>query len=266
MRIRLTLLPKCKDTAILPLNHYPFQAVIYHALSEIAPDYSRALHEQGYGRADSFKRFRLFVFSRCYLPDPQIRERAYVRDGHLLFNPGHIEWQIASPIPDFIRALIAGLAIKQTITVGDQYASLDLEIAKIEIIEPPRFKQSMLFYTLSPITVSISEQTADGTLRKHYVRAGDEKFGPLVRVNLLEKYRALTGVDPDDSRLQFEFDENYIRKRGGVDRISKLVQFKETKIKSYQAPFRVRGSLELIQLGWECGFGNANSQGFGMVE
>lgn len=266
MRIRLTLLPRGRDTAILPLNHHPFQAVIYHALGEIAPDYSQALHEVGYGGANSYKRFRLFVYSRCYLPDPQIRERAYIRDGHLLFNPGRIEWQIASPIPDFIRALIAGLAIKQVITIGDPYASLDLEIAKIEIIEPPPFKESMLFYTLSPITVSISEQIAEGTLRKHYVRAGDERFGTLVRTNLVEKYRALTGDDPDDSRLRFEFDEHYICKRGGVDRISKLVQFKDTKIKAYQAPFRVSGSLELIRLGWECGFGNANSQGFGMVE
>lgn len=266
MRIRLTLLPRCKDVAILPLDHHPFQAVIYHALGEIAPDYSQALHEVGYGDSNSFKRFRLFVYSRCYLPDPKIRERAAVRDGHLLFNPGLIQWQIASPILDFIQALIAGLAIKQVITVGDRHASLNLEIAKIEIIEPPRFKEPMLFYTLSPITVSISEQTGEGALRKHYVRAGDERFGPLVRRNLIEKYRALTGGDPDDSRLQFEFDDNYIRKRGGVDRISKLVQFKDTKIKAYQAPFRVSGSLELIQLGWECGFGNANSQGFGMVE
>jgi CRISPR-associated endoribonuclease Cas6 len=76
----------------------------------------------------------------------------------------------------------------------------------------------------------------------------------------------LTGFDPEDARLKFEFDQNYIRKRGGVERISKLVQFKETNIKAYQAPFRVSGSSELIELGWDCGFGNANSQGFGMVE
>jgi CRISPR-associated endoribonuclease Cas6 len=85
-------------------------------------------------------------------------------------------------------------------------------------------------------------------------------------MNLIEKHRALTGCDPDEDWLEFEFDQEYICRRGGVDRISKLVQFKETKIKSYQAPFRVSGSLELIQLGWESGFGNANSQGFGMVE
>jgi CRISPR-associated endoribonuclease Cas6 len=266
MRIQLTLLPNCQDIAILPLDHYPFQAVIYHALAGIAPDYSQALHEVGYGSEYSFKRFRLFVFSRCYLPDPQVRQRASIRDGHLTFPPEPIQWQIASPIPQFIQALLAGIAIKQTISIGDQYAALELKVAKMEIIEPPRFAESMFFHTLSPITVSISERSPDGTLRKHYARAGDERFGPLVRMNLIEKYRALTGCDPEDARLHFEFDQAYIRKRGGEDRISKLVQFKETKIKAYQAPFRVSGSRELIKLGWECGFGNANSQGFGMVE
>jgi CRISPR-associated endoribonuclease Cas6 len=266
MRVRLTLLPRCKDTAALPLDNYPFQAVIYHALAELAPDYSQALHEVGYGSEHSYKRFRLFVFSRCYLPDTQIRQRASVRDGHLFFPSGPVEWQVGSPIPDFIQALIAGLAIKQTIEIGDRRSALKMDVAKMEIIEPPRFQESMFFHTLSPITVSISEQAPDGRLRKHYVRAGDERFGPLVRSNLIEKYRALTGFDPEDARLKFEFDQNYIRKRGGVERISKLVQFKETKIKAYQAPFRVSGSSELIELGWECGFGNANSQGFGMVE
>jgi CRISPR/Cas system endoribonuclease Cas6 (RAMP superfamily) len=32
------------------------------------------------------------------------------------------------------------------------------------------------------------------------------------------------------------------------------------------APFVVRGSVELIALGYEAGFGEKNSMGFGMVE
>jgi hypothetical protein len=82
--------------------------VIHRALSEVAPDYTRALHEVGYGRADSSKRFRLFVYSRCYLPDRHVRRSARVSDGRLLFDSGPVEWQVASPIPDFIHALIAG--------------------------------------------------------------------------------------------------------------------------------------------------------------
>jgi len=262
----MTFLPKCQKNAILPLDHHPFQALIYHSLAESAPDYADALHQQGYGGDYSTKRFRLFVFSRCYLPDQQVRERARVRDGHLVFPPGPVEWQVGSPVPDFIQAFIAGLAMKQIVTIRDSYAAQDLEVAEIAVIEPPDFTERVFFHTISPITVPIPDPNPDGSPGKHYVRAGDERFGPLVRINLIEKFRALAGADPVDSRLHFEFDQDYISKRGGVDRISKLVQFKDTRIKAFQAPFVVTGSPELIQLGWECGFGNANSQGFGMVE
>jgi CRISPR/Cas system endoribonuclease Cas6 (RAMP superfamily) len=87
MRVRITFLPKCQNNAILPLDHHPFQALIYHSLAESAPDYADALHQQGYGGEHSSKRFRLSVFSRCYLPDQQVRERARVKDGHLVFPP-----------------------------------------------------------------------------------------------------------------------------------------------------------------------------------
>ena len=44
------------------------------------------------------------------------------------------------------------------------------------------------------------------------------------------------------------------------------MQYKGTNIKAWQAPFTVTGDPTLIRLGWESGFGEANSKGFGMVE
>jgi CRISPR-associated endoribonuclease Cas6 len=49
-------------------------------------------------------------------------------------------------------------------------------------------------------------------------------------------------------------------------RISKLIDYKGTKIRGYQAPFTVTGPPELLRIGYACGFGDRNSQGFGMVE
>jgi CRISPR/Cas system endoribonuclease Cas6 (RAMP superfamily) len=123
MRVRITFLPKCQNNAILPLDHHPFQALIYHSLAESAPDYADALHQQGYGGDYSTKRFRLFVFSRCYLPDQQVRECARVKDGHLVFPPGPVEQQVCSPAPDFIQTFVAGLATKHTVTIRNSYAA-----------------------------------------------------------------------------------------------------------------------------------------------
>ena len=211
MRVRITFLPKCTKNAILPLDHHPFQALIYHSVAEAAPEYANALHQQGYGSEFSSKRFRLFVFSRCYLPDPQVRQASRVKDGHLVFPPGPVEWEVCSPMPDFIQAFVGGLAMKQSVTIRDSYAAQHLDIAEMAIIEPPRFIERMFFHTISPITVSTTDQNPDGSPGKHYVRAGDERFGPLVRINLIEKFRALAGCDPLDSSLHFEFDRDYIR-------------------------------------------------------
>jgi len=77
------------------------------------------------------------------------------------------------------------------------------------------------------------------------------------KMNLLRKYRALTGADPADTELEFRFE--------GQPK-SQLVQYKGTHHHSYLGRFVVSGGEELVRLGWECGFGEANSKGFGMAE
>ena len=48
--------------------------------------------------------------------------------------------------------------------------------------------------------------------------------------------------------------------------MTRLVDYKGTKIRGVVAPFHVIGAPELIHIGYECGFGDKNSMGFGMVE
>ncbi|MCK5721394.1 MAG: hypothetical protein KAI84_02580, partial [Gammaproteobacteria bacterium] len=53
--------------------------------------------------------------------------------------------------------------------------------------------------------------------------------------------------------------------------ISKLIHFKidnniRTKIKGFEAPFRIVADPELIGIGYDVGFGNDNSAGMGCVE
>ena len=55
-------------------------------------------------------------------------------------------------------------------------------------------------------------------------------------------------------------------------KISKLIHFKKidknikTKIKGFEAPFKIIANPELIKVGYDCGFGNDNSAGLGCVE
>ena len=63
--------------------------------------------------------------------------------------------------------------------------------------------------------------------------------------------------------LTLRFDENYIKKRQG--RVTRLIDYKGIKVPGVLCPLRVSGSRELMQIGYECGFGDKNSAGFGMV-
>ena len=104
----------------------------------------------------------------------------------------------------------------------------------------------------------------EGQRRTHYCLPDDPQFSELIRHNLIRKHEAIHGRTPQDETLSFRFDERYIHRKQG--RVTRLVDFKGIKIRGILCPFRVSGSVALIQTGYECGFGDKNSAGFGMVE
>ncbi|MCG3143131.1 MAG: hypothetical protein HONDAALG_00452 [Gammaproteobacteria bacterium] len=259
MRIRLHL-THVSGVNSLPLDNYPLASLIYRTVELASPGQSAFLHEHGYTDEQTRKKYKFFVFSRPYVPG------AYIRAGRLWFAPGRIEWQISSPIDSFIQAFIIGLQAQERIAIGDSQGIANFVPERIEEVPLPRLTSPMRFTALSPITVAVDELGTDGQYHKHYVRADDSRFGLVVASNLLNKYRVLTGNKTNDLHLRFDFDRDYIKLRGGVERVSKLIQYKGVLVKSYMAPFIVEGSEDLIRLGWECGFGASNSQGFGMAQ
>ena len=48
--------------------------------------------------------------------------------------------------------------------------------------------------------------------------------------------------------------------------MTRLVDYKGIKIRGVVSPFHVIGAPELIHIGYECGFGDKNSMGFGMAD
>ena len=90
------------------------------------------------------------------------------------------------------------------------------------------------------------------------------KFAELLHLNLLEKYRAFYGQEPDASwpvthlRLLSIPKAKTITLKAGTSQ--------ETRIKGYMFQFELEGQPELLRLGYAGGFGRLNSQGFGCVE
>ena len=103
-----------------------------------------------------------------------------------------------------------------------------------------------------------------------------EHFSENIKKNLINKYQTFYKTDYADRdndnkhEFKFSFDVNYIAKRHG--KISKLIHFKKidgnmrTKIKGFEAPFKIVADPRLIKIGYDAGFGNGGSMGLGCVE
>ncbi len=235
----------------LPLDNHPFAALIYHLIG--AADYATAayLHQEGVQASpEDRKRFKPFVFSRLQ----QMGKR--VRAGRQWLAAGPVEWQIGSPIDELMLMLIAGLQANPSVFIGDRQGGAQLRVEAVRIIPPPQFTSPMRFKTISPIFAAISRTTEGGKPIKHHLRPDEPRFAECIANNLREKFFALTGEDAATEELRLSF--------AGEPK-SQLVQYAGTDHKCCEGLLEVVGSARLMQLGWECGFGEANSKGFGMV-
>lgn len=250
MRIKITM-HALSRAASLPLDNHPFAALLYTLIG--AADYGTAvlLHDEGVQASPSDKkRFKPFVFSRLQ----QVGKRVHA--GRQWLAEGPVEWHIGSPIDELMLMVMAGLNANPTIFIGDRQGGAQFEVSAIRHIAPPQFTSPMRFKTLSPIFAAVTEMASDGKPIKHHLRADDPRFAASIVNNLRAKYFALTGEEALADELSVAFV--------GSPK-SQLVQYAGTNHKCYEGVLEVAGSTRLMQLGWECGLGESNSKGFGMV-
>jgi CRISPR-associated endoribonuclease Cas6 len=250
MRIELTLENPRRET-VIPLNYNQLLAAcIYWTLSASSTDYAEHLHQDGY--AFQGKHFKLFTFSQL------LAERRQINGDRLTIQSPTVRWLVSSPVDEFVMHFATGVLERGIVRVG----SVDFRVRDIRALPPPAFTPTMRFTCLSPISVSTHTDVA-GLNPLQYCRMEDN-FYEKVAENLRHKYALLTGQDDGQMNLAMAFDPTYIAKR--QSRIHKIVRYKDTKIFAYLAPFTVQGDVELIRVGYECGFGDGNSKGLGMVE
>jgi len=250
MRIELTLENPRRETAI-PLNYNQLLAAcIYWSLSASSIDYAEHLHQDGY--AFQGKHFKLFTFSQL------LAERRRVIGDRLTIQSPTVRWLVSSPVDEFVMHFATGILERGMVRVG----SVGFRVREIKALPPPDFTPSMLFTCLSPISVS-THTDVEGLNPLQYCRIEDN-FYEKVAENLRRKYALLTGEDASQLNLSLAFDPAYITQR--QSRIHKIIHYKDTKIFAYLAPFTMQGDVGLIRVGYECGLGDGNSKGLGMVE
>ena len=249
MRIKITC--DIGEGIRLPINYNYFLAsAIYGFLRESDPEYANFLHQDGYELEN--RRFKLFTFSQL------MAKRREIRGDQIHFR-SPLTWYVSSSQEPFLENFAAAL-----IGVGIlQIEGHRLQVQDVEVLRQPRFEPQMTFRCLSPITMSTVRER-EGKLAKHYCLPDDPQFSELVRQNLIRKYKAVYQHPPTEESFAMTFDQAYIEKREG--RVTRLVDYKSVKIRGVVSPFHVIGAPALIRVGYECGFGDKNSAGFGMAE
>ena len=249
--MRIQILADVGKGISFPLNYnHMLVGVIYRFLAESNPEYADFLHDEGYEAGE--KRFKLFTFSQL------MAERRRIIGESIQFR-STLTWFVSSPVEQFLSHFADTLLTQGRLSIGSHH----LKIIDVTIPRTPRFQPAMRFRCLSPIVMSAVRQN-DGQRRTHYCLPDDPELSELIRRNLLRKHQAIHARIPQDDRLSFRFDDRYIQRKQG--RVTRLIDFNGIKIRGIMCPFSVSGSPTLIQVGYECGFGDKNSAGFGMVE
>lgn len=250
MRVKLTLRASNQAT-LLPLNYnYAVSSLIYHTLSNSSIDFAAQLHDEGFDVEG--RKFKLFTFSRL------VPRLSVVKGDRLLLQDSTISLQISSPVAEFVEHFVTGLFQSENFQIAGALFTLE----SAETLRPPDFTEQMSFRALSPITESVRDE--QGGVR--FLSLEDD-WSEIIERNLLRKYQALHGHAPKDASLRWTWDQNYISeaaRRGR--RLSVLVDIRGIKVRGWLAPFTIEGSRELIELGYEAGYGSRNSMGFGMAE
>lgn len=247
MRIKLNLEALSLQKLNLNYNYY-LSSFVYNKLEEYNQSYARFLHDEGYKLNN--KRYKLFTFSQLF------PERYSIEGADLIFE-GVVKWYVSSPVNEFLVYFINSLMYTKVIKIGNN----ELNVESVEITIEPKYAEEMHFKCLSPVTIATSEPNDEGEYIKRDLNIWESKYKENIRNNICAKYEAVYSQRYRDEDIEISFIDVEKHKRG------KLINYKDgIKIKGYMAPIKLSGNIELIKIAYECGVGDRNSLGFGMLE
>ena len=263
MRILITAISE--QPYFFPYNYqYALHSAIYSLINESSAEYSKFLHDNGYIKDGINKKFKFFTFSKLKF-FPKRREKKG------FYNVKKIQFIFSSFMDKSLKHLILGIFSNQRIKLNLGGKECCFTLATVDIQPEPIFRKYEKFICLSPIAVTTIKIDENGKRKQHFLNymIPEEKnhFVENLQKNMINKYETIHNIKYQKFNypFNFSFDVDYIKKKRS--NITKLIEFKNgIKIKALEAPFSIEADPKLIELGYECGWGEKNSAGFGCVE
>ncbi|NLJ39405.1 MAG: CRISPR-associated endoribonuclease Cas6 [Candidatus Atribacteria bacterium] len=223
---------------MIPFNYnHILSAIIYRKIADL--DLAAKLHFS--------KDFKFFTFSQIYFSDwKRIKQGIISKDGKLSFY-------ISSPNDNLIKSLVEGHLENTEV----DFKGTKLLVEQIELLKKPEFKEKMRMRTMSPVSASIKRQV-DEKLKIWDLGPGDERFYESVQKNLVNKYVKFYGDYDGDRWIRLRPDMSTAKRR--------RIEIKGDFHRGYMMEFEMDADARLIRFAYDCGLGERNSMGFGMVE
>jgi CRISPR-associated endoribonuclease Cas6 len=263
MGVLLRLLIKIStDSRVnIPVNYnYPLSSAIYNLLRFGSPEFSSFLHDIGFSL--NGKKYKLFSFALRF-------EKMKISENEIKMLEPDAYLFVSSPLIDeFIQNFVIGTFGKQEIEIYGNHKNAVFSISQVETIAEPKINCSQSFRLLSPLVLS-TKREYNGQLKQYYLRPDDQpELNKILTQNLKNKYELIHKKKIDAEDLLLEWDKDYLEKK---KRVTKKITIDENSkhpidIIGIQAPFMLKGNPGLIKVGYECGFGEKNSMGFGLAD
>ncbi len=235
VRVRFSLLAQTPQ--ILPINYnYYIASMIYRRIESVNPDLSFLLHKPN--------TIKFFTFSK-------LMARKREPFGDQIRIEGRAYFDFTSPKKDIVISLVEGMLQEPNVKI----ANANFVLEEVKVLREKEICGKEIFSTLSPISVT-TVKVEDGYRKIVDLYPNEPKFYENIRRNLTKKYRLLYGKEPDDTNLEIK-----VRRAK-----AKRIKIKDTFHRCVEMVFEASGSKELLTIGYQAGFGERNSMGFGMVK
>jgi len=239
-------------------------AAVYKLLGLGSTEFAAFLHNSGYKL--NGQKFKLFTFSLK-------PENAHLFDNSLSLQSPHAKLYLSSTLTDkFFKNLLIGSFEQQRIEIFSENIKTVFLIKNVELLLEENFADKNYFKLASPLVLS-KKTNLNGNDSKYYFRVEDsiDEINLILNNNLNKKYEVIFNKPYQGNGVSLAWDKDYIEsaKRKGKRLSKKTSILKDInnpiEVIGIYCPFYLEGDAELIKVGYDCGFGENNSLGFGMA-
>lgn len=241
MKYRLTFY--CPDEVLLPIQYnHILQAALLNWIGEA--EYTTFLHDEGH--SEGRRNLKLYTFSNLY------GKYSFYKESKKIGFSGEIAFYCSFYEMQGDRLVQHNVERQKPFRLGEKR----LAFLKCDVIE--EVYEDCVVDTMSPITIHTTTELPSGKKRTYYYEPYEADFSEMIRQNLIRKYKAFYGQEPEDARFE-------ISRLEGEDYKQVSIYYQHFVIKGWRGCFVLRGAKELLEMALVSGIGARNGIGCGCV-